>query len=162
MLIAANLASSLPHQKICFRFKLVELNWRWLKWLHLRTFIRLHTAPSGDTKGLLQHLDRGWGGESLKSWQFLTTQWFQKVRFKCVLLHLLRGRWVSLRRRQHKFYSESWRCEAGKVCVVSTVPELQLDSPPVQEDVGRLIVDPWNNNRTDNKRRESPVVRWKH
>lgn len=32
--------------------------------------------------------------------------------------------------------------EVWNVFEVWTVPELQLDSPPVQEDGGRLVVDP--------------------
>ncbi len=38
-----------------FIFKLVFIpNQHWLKWHHLRTFIRLHTAPFGDTKDFIQ------------------------------------------------------------------------------------------------------------
>lgn len=48
-------SSLTSHFQICSSFKLVVFSqrWCWLRWHHLRTFIRLHTAPSGNTEGFI-------------------------------------------------------------------------------------------------------------
>lgn len=48
---------------------------------------------------------------------------------------------------QHHFYPDGdWR--SASVKALNYAPELQLDSSPIQEDGGRLVVDSWNKSRT--------------